>query len=116
MNSSASASTTSTSISAGDRPTLCGVDAFHPVLRDVVGVEHRGPDLQPVLLEDPRHRHVEAGIRHLRHTTGAIVNDGPGRHRVASWPLDGLDVPYLGAEEGHGQVAAFERRADQDSG
>src|SRR5665647_574178 len=108
MNDSASASTTSTSTSAGDRLARCGAGALHAVLGQVVGVEPRGLDLNPVLLENPCHRHVEAGTRRLRHTALTIVNDGLGLHHVAPGPLDGLDVPLLGAEERHREVVPLQ--------
>ena len=116
MNGSASASTTSTSTSAADRLAGCGAGARHAVLRDVVGVERRGPDLYPVLLEDPHHRHVEACVRGLRDAARTIVNDGLGLHDVSPGPLDGLNVPLLGAVERHREVVPLQVRADEDPG
>src|SRR5665647_1660785 len=114
MNDSASASTTSTATSGVDRLARCGAGALHAVLGHVVGVEPRGLYLYPVLLEDPCHRHVEAGVRRLRHTSRTIVKNGLGLHHVASGPLDGLDVPLLGAEERHREVVPLQVRADED--
>ena len=75
-------------------------------LRVVVRVHVLPLDLPAVLLEDPRHRDVEAGLGDLRHAPRAVVDDPERPLRVGE---AGLLGPRGERVDGQRQVAPLMR-------